>query len=223
MVNAGKDPTLFVRKKKSGATKRLNCLEGLPLDRGQALATMGGMKINKLIRDIHHWGSPILMLPLGVIIIAGLFLMLKKDVDWIQPPTQRSAIAVEGPPDITLAELYEAAAAIEELEITAWDQFDRIDVKSDRGVIKFIAPNRWEAQIDMTTLEVLSLEYRRSDLFEQIHDGSFFADWVKTFVFLPVGVVLLFLWLTGIWMFFEPYIKRYQRKKRRAAKVAAAE
>lgn len=193
----------------------------LRLDPNAGLATMGGMKLNKLIRDIHHWGSPILMLPLGVIIIAGLFLMLKKDIDWIQPPTQRSAIAVEGPPATTLAELYEAAAAIEELEITAWDQFDRIDVRSDRGVAKFIAPNRWEAQIDLITLEVLSLEFRRSDLIEQIHDGSFFADWVKTFIFLPVGVVLLFLWLTGIGMFFEPYVKRYQRKKRRAARAAA--
>jgi hypothetical protein len=124
-------------------------------------------------------------------------------------------------PTTTLAELYEAAAAIPELEITSWDQFDRIDVRSDRGVVKFIAPNRWEAQIDMITLEVLSLDYRRSDLIEQIHDGSFFADWVKTFIFLPVGVVLLILWLTGIWMFFEPYVKRYQRKKRREARAAA--
>jgi uncharacterized iron-regulated membrane protein len=175
------------------------------------------MKLSKLIRDIHHWGSPVLMLPLGVIIIAGLFLMVKKDFDWIQPPTQRSAVAVEGAPDRTLAELYEAAAAIEALEITAWDQFDRIDVRADRGVVKFVAPNRWEAQIDIATLEVLSLDYRRSDLIEQIHDGSFFADWVKTFIFLPVGVLLLVLWLTGIWMFFDPHIKRYKRKKRRAA------
>lgn len=179
------------------------------------------MKLNKLIRDIHHWGSPILMLPLGVMIIAGLFLMLKKDIAWIQPPTQRSAIAVEEAPDTTLAELYEAAAAIPELEIARWDQFDRIDVRADRGVVKFIASNRWEAQIDMTTLEVLSLEYRRSDLIEQIHDGSFFADWVKTYVFLPTGVVLLCLWLTGIWMFFEPYYKRWRRAKRRAARTAA--
>lgn len=178
------------------------------------------MKIGKLLRDIHHWASPIVMLPLGIVIVAGLFLMLKKDVDWIQPPTQRSAIAVDGAPDTTLAELYEAAAAIPELEIGDWSEFDRIDVRSDRGIAKFIAPNRWEAQIDLVSLEVLSLEYRRSDLFEQIHDGSFFADWVKAFIFLPVGFVLLFLWLTGIWMFFEPYVKRWQRAKRRAAKAA---
>ncbi|MEC9250907.1 MAG: PepSY domain-containing protein [Pseudomonadota bacterium] len=173
------------------------------------------MKIGKLLRDIHHWASPIAMLPLGIMIVAGLFLMLKKDVDWIQPPTQRSAIAVDGAPDTTLAELYEAAAAIPELEIGDWSEFDRIDVRSDRGIAKFIAPNRWEAQIDLVSLEVLSLEYRRSDLFEQIHDGSFFADWVKTFIFLPVGVILLVLWGTGIWLFFEPYYKRWQRSRRR--------
>jgi uncharacterized iron-regulated membrane protein len=173
------------------------------------------MKIGKLLRDIHHWASPIAMLPLGIMIVAGLFLMLKKDVDWIQPPTQRSAIAVDGAPDTTLAELYEAAAAIPELEIGDWSEFDRIDVRSDRGIAKFIAPNRWEAQIDLVSLEVLSLEYRRSDLFEQIHDGSFFAYWVKTFIFLPVGVILLVLWGTGIWLFFEPYYKRWQRSRRR--------
>ena len=70
---------------------------------------------------------------------------------------------------------------------------------------------------------MLSLEYRRSDLFEQIHDGSFFADWIKTFVFLPVGVVLLVLWATGIWLFLEPYLKRWQRKKRRAGRAGVAD
>ncbi len=181
------------------------------------------MKIGKLLRDIHHWASPIVMLPLGIMIIAGIFLMLKKDIEWIQPATQRSEMASAQVPDTSLAELYAAAAAIEELEITSWDQFDRIDIRSDRGIAKFIAPNRWEAQIDLVTLDVLSLEYRRSDLFEQIHDGSFFADWIKTFIFLPVGVVLLVLWATGIWLFLEPYLKRWQRKKQRARRAGVAD
>ena len=193
------------------------------LDPHARLDTMRDMKIGKLLRDIHHWGSPIIMLPLGIMIIAGVFLMLKKDIDWIQPPTQRSAIEVTGAPETTLLELYEAAAAIPELDVTSWDQFDRIDIRSDRGIAKFIAPNRWEAQIDLITLETLSLEYRRSDLFEQIHDGSFFADWVKLFIFLPVGIILFILWATGIWLFFEPYIKRWQRAKKKAAKATASQ
>lgn len=194
-------------------------LESRKLDVAVRLNTMRDMKIGKLIRDIHHWGSPVLMLPLGVMIVAGIFLMLKKDVEWIQPPSQRSAVEITGAPETTLLELYEAAAAIPELETTDWTQFDRVDVQPDRGIVKFISTNRWEAQIDLVTLEVLSLEYRRSDLFEQIHDGSFFADWVKTFIFLPVGIILFILWLTGIWLFFEPYYKRWQRSKKRAKKL----
>lgn len=182
-----------------------------------AIPTMPAMKLGKLLRDIHHWSSPVVMLPLGVIIVAGIFLMLKKDIDWIQPPSQRSAHASDVAPDTSLAELYSVAAAIPELD-TRWNEFDRIDIRSDRGIAKFIAPNRWEAQIDLVTLDVLSVEYRRSDLIEQIHDGSFFADWVKTFVFLPVGVILLVLWGTGIWLFFDPHVKRWQRKRRRARK-----
>lgn len=186
---------------------------------------MRAMTVNKLFRDIHHWGSLALMIPLGIMIVAGIFLMLKKDIDWIQPPSQRSAIEVTGAPETTLLQLHEAAAAIPELETSDWTQFDRVDVQPDRGIVKFISTNRWEAQIDLVTLEVLSLEYRRSDLFEQIHDGSFFADWVKLYVFLPAGVLLFILWLTGIWLFFLPHVKRWQRRKKRAKaiKMAAAE
>ncbi len=188
------------------------------LDRHAIMITMQNMKIGKLLRDIHHWASPFVMLPLGIMIFAGLFLMLKKDIGWIQPPTQRSAFVSAQAPDTTFEQLYAVAAGIPELEVNSWGEFDRIDIRSDRGIAKFIAPNRWEAQIDLITLDVLSLEYRRSDLLEQIHDGSFFADWVKTFVFLPVGVILLVLWGTGIWLFFEPYFKRWQRRRRRASR-----
>ncbi len=159
------------------------------------------------------------MLPLGIMVVAGLVLMLKKDISWIQPPTQRSVAPSDVAPETTLSELYAVAAAVPELEMTSWTAFDRIDIRSDRGIAKFIAENRWEVQIDLVTLEILSLEYRRSDLFEQIHDGSFFGKGVKTFVFLPVGVILLMLWATGIWLFVEPYLKRWKRKKRRARRA----
>ncbi len=62
---------------------------------------------------------------------------------------------------------------------------------------------------------MLQTAYRRSDLIESIHDGSFFAgDWSKLGVFLPSGVALLLLWITGLWMFWLPF--SVQRKRRRA-------
>ena len=174
------------------------------------------MKVSVLLRQIHNWASVIVLVPLGIMIIAGILLMLKKDIDWIQPPTQRAetfAIAA----DISLDDLYAAALAIPELETEDWRDFDRVDVRADRGIVKFVAANRWEAQIDLNTLETVQLAYRRSDLIEQIHDGSFFADWVKLFVFLPIGVVLLFMWGSGIYLFFYPHVKRMQRNRKRRA------
>ena len=50
------------------------------------------MKSQVLFRQIHHWGSIVLALPLIIMIGAGVLLMLKKEVDWIQPPTQRGAV-----------------------------------------------------------------------------------------------------------------------------------
>lgn len=53
---------------------------------------------------------------------------------------------------------------------------------------------------------MLQTAYRRSDLIESLHDGSFFAgDWTRLGVFLPTGVAMLVLWLTGLWMWWVPF------------------
>ena len=38
-------------------------------------------------RKIHHWGSILIALPLATVLVTGVLLLLKKDLDWIQPPT----------------------------------------------------------------------------------------------------------------------------------------
>lgn len=174
------------------------------------------MKLQKLLRQVHHWGSPLIMLPLALVIGTGILLMLKKDIAWIQPPTARGE-APAAVPAQSFAALFETAQAIPELELQDWRGLDRVDVKPGKGVIKFVASNRWEAQIDTETGEVLQVAYRRSDLIESLHDGSFFSDGVKRYVFLPSGVVLLVLWGTGIYLFILPHWKRWQKRRRRAS------
>ncbi len=156
------------------------------------------------------------MLPLGLVIATGILLMLKKEIDWIQPPTQKSEFAGELPSQ-SFAALFEAAKAVPELELAHWHQLDRVDIKPDKGVVKFVATNGWEAQIDTSTAEVLQVAYRRSDVIESLHDGSFFTSWSKMWVFLPSGAVLLVLWGTGIYLFILPHWKKAKKRRQRSS------
>jgi hypothetical protein len=45
-----------------------------------------------------------------------------------------------------------------------------------------------------------------------IHDGSWFHESAKLWLFLPVGCTLLLLWLTGIYLFFLPIFVRRRQK-----------
>ncbi len=81
-------------------------------------------------------------------------------------------------------------------------------------MVKIWLNSGWEVQVDLATGHILQTAYRRSDLIESIHDGSFFAgDWTKLGLFLPAGLVLWLLWCSGLWMWWVPFIA----KRRRAA------
>ena len=174
------------------------------------------LKAHSTLRKLHHWSAPLILLPLGLTICTGVLLLLKKEFDWIQPPTQRG-VHPEQVPAQTLDELFRKARQVPALELEHWADLARVDVKPGKGVIKFVAANRWEAQLDAHTGEVLQVAYRRSDLIEALHDGSFFTAWSKLYVFLPAALVLLFLWASGIYLFVVTQAAR-QRKARRLQK-----
>ena len=135
------------------------------------------MKLNskRLLRQIHYWLSLAVAVPAGIIFFAGIFLMLKKEIAWIQPPTV-SGIVSDQFPDVSFDQMVEAASAHPEAQIQNWTDIDRIDLRVGKGVVKLRAVSGWEVQVDTRTGEVLNVAYRRSDLIEQIHDGSFFSD-----------------------------------------------
>jgi hypothetical protein len=89
-------------------------------------------------------------------------------------------------------------------------------------MIKVRAENSWEIQIDANSGQVLQVAYRRSDLIERIHDGSFFGSYAKHWLFLPSAMVLIGLWGTGLVMFFHPHLARSKRRRRTAAPTGVA-
>lgn len=172
------------------------------------------MNPKRLFRQVHYWLSLAVVVPAAIMIVAGGMLMLKKEIEWIQPGTTRG-VAEAQLPQASFEQMLKAARQHPEAGIETWSDIDRIDLRVGRGVAKLRANSGWEVQVDTKTAEVLKVAYRRSDLIESIHDGSFFADWVKLYVFLPTGVLLLIMWGTGIYLFLLP---RFRKRKKAAAK-----
>lgn len=170
------------------------------------------MNLKRFLRKVHYWLSLAIAIPAGVIFFAGIFLMLKKEVVWIQPPTA-SGIVSDQIPEVSFDQMLEAARSHPESQIKVWTDIDRIDLRTGKGIAKLQAKSGWEVQVDTRSGEVLSVAYRRSDLIEQIHDGSFFSDSVKLFVFLPTGILLILMWGTGLYLFLLPRLRKKQRPK----------
>jgi len=151
-----------------------------------------------LNRKIHYWGSIICALPILIILITGLLLLFKKELDWIQPPSTKGQGTI---PTIAFERILQVAKKVDEANIKNWDDVDRLDVRPSKGIIKIRAKNKYEIQIDQQTGKILQTAYRRSDLIEDIHTGNFFHKYVSLGLFFPAALILLVLWITGIYLF----------------------
>jgi uncharacterized iron-regulated membrane protein len=179
------------------------------------------MKAKILNRKLHRWAAIVTALPVVIVIISGIILQVKKEFDWIQPPTQRGAASV---PALGFDQILGAVRNVPDAGLTRWEDIDRLDVRPGKGVIKVRGNNDWEIQLDAATGEVLQVAVRRSDLIESIHDGSFFHERFKLWVFLPSAVILAAMWGTGIYLFLLPYMLRKHRRRKtwnRKARVDA--
>ena len=170
-----------------------------------------------LNRRLHRWGAIAVALPFLVVIATGLLLQLKKQFDFVQPPEQKGA-SVEAATSLTLPQILAQVQQVPEAGIRTWADIDRVDIRPSKNMMKVVSMTRWEVQLDLATAEVLQVAYRRSDLIESIHDGSFFHPLAKLGVFFPAGVIVFGLWLTGMYLWLLPYWT-----KRRTAAIRAAQ
>lgn len=180
------------------------------------------MKVFKLFWNIHKWTGIIAAVFVLVICVTGGLLLLKKNFDYLQPPTQRGA---EG--DVAdflpMQDILAAAIATDHPDFRSIDDIDRVDFRPDKRVHKVRSKhNTAEIQVDAITGEVLSIDVRRSDFIETIHDGSIVGDWFKTWFMPLVALALFCLAATGLWLWIHPIIRRKRRKKRTHPALAKA-
>lgn len=169
--------------------------------------------VNRLrqFRSIHKWVGMSVFLFMIITAFTGVLLGWKKNVALLQPATLKG----------TSLAFYDWAGfdQIATNAILAIDsvvgrkiEIDRMDVRPDKGIIKVtFKEGYWEVQVDATTARTLSVAQRHADWIEHIHDGSIFSEGFKLFYTNYLGWGLLFLSITGFWLWYGP--KAIRRKK----------
>ncbi len=146
-----------------------------------------------------------------IMTLTGIVLMFKKQSDWIQPPTVKGS---EKTPSLFFSTMLDSIKTVPEADISSWEDIDRIDVRPSKGMAKvLLKKSKLEIQIDIASGKILQTAVRRSGIIEDLHTGALFGDWVKYGIFLTAAVIFFVQLITGIYLFFRPYIIRYKRKR----------
>lgn len=165
-------------------------------------------------RKIHRYTGLLLAVLLLVSAVTGILLSLKKDVDIIQPPTQKGISkdlttwkSIDELSTLATTEFYQKYPDQEGNEI------DRLDVRPSKGIAKVLfKEGNWEVQIDGTSGEVKSIAKRYSDWIESLHDGSIISDLFKLISMNILGLGVLFLMGSGIWLWYGPKVIREMKR-----------
>jgi uncharacterized iron-regulated membrane protein len=146
--------------------------------------------------------------------ITGILLAVKKDIDIIQPPSQKGVSKN--------LNTWKSVAVLSELATVALhkthpdqkdNSVDRLDVRPSKGTAKVLfKEGNWEVQIDGTTGEVKSIAKRYSDWIESLHDGSIINDTFKLISMNVLGFGVLFMIGSGFWLWYGP--EKYRAVKR---------
>ena len=176
------------------------------------------IKSLRKFRVLHRWMGLTLAILLVISAVTGILLSLKKDVALIQPPTQKGVSK-------NLADwkpLHQLSLTAQEAFYSAYPEqkdnlVDKMDVRPSKGIVKVLfEKGYWEVQVDGVSGEVKSIAKRHSDWIEHLHDGSIISDGFKLFSMNFLGLGLLFLIATGIWLWYGP--RRVRKEKKRASR-----
>lgn len=179
-------------------------------------------KILRTFRKIHRYTGALLFIFFIVISISGVLLGWKNYSNGTLLPESRIGtstalnewMSIDSLHSIACTELIAVTSEAISLEL------DRIDIRKELGMVKFIfVASNWEVQLDGATGEPLQIAKRRSDLLENIHDGSILAEVVgnsravKIIYTSTMGISLLLFSVTGFWMWYGPKRMRKLRRK----------
>ncbi len=174
----------------------------------------------KTFRKVHRTIGASLFIFFFIIASTGLMLGWKKHSSGLILPKSYKGVSTDLKTWLPIDSLHTIACNILHDSVSPSLSLDleRIDIRKDKGMVKFVFLDDFKGiQLDGTTGKLLTIENRRSDIVENIHDGSildyFFntsSEQIKLVYTSIMGLALLTFTITGFWLWYGP--KRMKSK-----------
>ena len=171
-------------------------------------------KLLRIIRKIHRTCAIFLFIFFFIISITGLSLGWKKHSNGLIMSKTYQGTSSDFSKWLSIDSLHQKACnfLIDSVNVKLSTEIDRIDIRKDKGTVKFIFKNHFTAlQLDGQTGKILHVEIRRSDFLEKLHDGSIidFCLGIKSDIFKLIyttimGLALFTFTITGVWLWYGP-------------------
>jgi uncharacterized iron-regulated membrane protein len=176
----------------------------------------------RTFRKIHRQIAIFLFVLFFIISITGLLLGWKKNsFGIIQGATSKGVssdlktwLPIDSLQTIAINTLHDSISP------NLSSELERIDARPSKGILKFVfLDDYWEVQLDGATGKVMNINRRRSDIIENIHDGTILDvlfntknDQFKLTYTTIMGLALLMLTLSGFWLWYGPKKLRKQKQ-----------
>lgn len=157
----------------------------------------------RIFRKLHRWISLLIAIPFFITVVTGILLATRGFNSWVQPSYPKLTSDLK----ISFEQVLQSARTIPEAQIAAWDDISQIDIRPSSGTIRVRSKNLWEIQIDGANGQVTGNGPRRFPLLIALHEGAYFGTWIRYGIFLPSAVGVFFLLISGLLIFFQPYLR----------------
>ena len=178
----------------------------------------------RTFRSVHRFTGALLFVFFFIISISGLLLGWKKHSNGVILPISHVGTSTDLEDWLPLDTLQAIAFQTLHDSVSADLSLDlqRIDARPEKGMVKFVFDyHYWGIQLDGATGKLLHIERRRSDLVENIHDGSILdivlrtgGETIKLVYTTIMGVALFVFTTTGFWLWLGPKHMRRTRRRR---------
>lgn len=166
------------------------------------------MTIERFLRVFHRWIAGFILLPMMVTAVTGGLLILRHQLEWVQPASLK-----QSPPDrwASIETVYAKLLADPKTQVEEWQDIASIIVKPSKGIFHVRTAGGLQVQMAGTDAEILSILPRRTGLLITLHEGSFWGDDVRYYLFFPAVIGLLLLLISGAVLFYRYYQRQLRR------------